>query len=62
MKWVAPRGGFDEVFDPRGEARAHYAPLISILESFTKEDVERRERLQQLALRNQGITFTVYGE
>jgi uncharacterized circularly permuted ATP-grasp superfamily protein len=62
MKWVAPRSGFDEVFDPRGHARPHYEALISILESFTKEDVERRERLQQLTLRSQGITFTVYGE
>ena len=62
MKWVTPRSGFDEVFDPRGQARPHYAALISILESFTKEDVERRERLQQLTLRNQGVTFTVYGE
>ena len=62
MKWVTPRSGFDEVFDARGQARPHYAPLISILESFTKEDVERRERLQQLTLRNQGVTFTVYGE
>ena len=30
MKSVAPRGGFDEVFDPRGEARAHHAaPTIA---------------------------------
>jgi uncharacterized circularly permuted ATP-grasp superfamily protein len=62
MKWVAPKSGFDEVFDHRGRARPHYEALISILESFTKEDVERRERLQQLTLRSQGITFTVYGE
>ena len=39
MKWVTPRSGFDEVFDPRGQARPHYEALISILESFTKEDV-----------------------
>ena len=62
MKWVAPKSGFDEVFDHRGHPRPHYEALISILESFTKEDVERRERLQQLTLRSQGITFTVYGE
>ena len=62
MKWVAPKHGFDEVFDSRGQPRAHYEALISIVESFTKEDVERRERLQQLTLRSQGITFTVYGE
>lgn len=62
MKWVAPKTGFDEVFDQRGHARAHYEAHISILESCTKEDLERRERLQQLTLRSQGITFTVYGE
>jgi uncharacterized circularly permuted ATP-grasp superfamily protein len=62
MKWAAATSGFDEVFEPGGHPRPHYAPLISILESFTREDVDRRERLQKLALLNQGITFTVYGE
>ena len=36
MKWVAPRSGFDEVFDHHGQPRAHYDALISILESFTQ--------------------------
>ena len=62
MKWVAAKSGFDEVFGRGQSPRAHYASLISILESFTLEDVARRERLQRLALMNQGITFTVYGE
>jgi len=62
MNWAAATSGYDEVFDHGGRPRSHYAPLISILESFTNEDVERRERLQKLALANQGITFTVYGE
>src|SRR5207253_7683549 len=42
--------------------RPHYASLISILDSLSRDDIERRERLQKLALMNQGITFTVYGE
>ena len=62
MHWSAAPSGYDEVFLTTGEPRSHYAPLVSILESFTREDVERRERLQRLALMNQGITFTVYGE
>ena len=62
MKWVAAKSGFDEMFGRGHTPRAHYAALISILESFTLEDVARRERLQRLALMNQGITFTVYGE
>ncbi len=61
MDWVAASSGYDEVFEARGRPRSHYASLISILDSFTNEDVERRERLQKLALMNQGITFTVYG-
>jgi uncharacterized circularly permuted ATP-grasp superfamily protein len=35
---------------------------VSILESFTQGEIERRERLQKLSLMDQGITFTVYGE
>jgi uncharacterized circularly permuted ATP-grasp superfamily protein len=61
MNWARAASGFDEVFDAEGRPRRHYAPLISILESFTREDVDRRERLQKLALLSQGITFTVYG-
>jgi uncharacterized circularly permuted ATP-grasp superfamily protein len=59
MNWVAPTTGFDEIFEAAGAPRPHYAPLIGILESFTREDVDRRERLQKLALMNHGITFTV---
>ena len=62
MDWVAASSGYDEVFETGGRPRSHYASLISILDSFTMEDVERREQLQKLALMNQGITFTVYGE
>src|SRR5262250_2774643 len=62
MKWIASKAGFDEVFGRPSAPRSHYAALISILESFTLDDVARRERLQRLALMNQGITFTVYGE
>jgi hypothetical protein len=42
--------------------RRHYRALISLLESFTQGDVDRRERLQKLSLIDQGVTFTVYGE
>jgi uncharacterized circularly permuted ATP-grasp superfamily protein len=62
MDWVAASSGYDEVFETGGRPRSHYASLISILDSFTLEDVERREQLQKLALTSQGITFTVYGE
>ena len=62
MKWVPGTAGFDEAFDATGSPRAHYRTLVTILESFTLGEVDRRERLQRLALVDQGITFTVYGE
>ena len=52
---------FDEVFERPAAPRPHYGPLVSILESFTQGELDRRERLQKLSLIDQGITFTVYG-
>ncbi len=62
MKWVPEAKAFDEAFHQEGGPRPHYRPLVSILESFTQTEIERRERLQKLSLMDQGITFTVYGE
>jgi uncharacterized circularly permuted ATP-grasp superfamily protein len=62
VKWVPDTQGFDEAFDRTGTPRSHYRALVATLESFTQEEIDRRERLQRLALVDQGITFTVYGE
>ena len=63
VKWLPEKKAFDEAFEGGGgTARPHYRPLVSILESFTQSEIERRERLQKLSLMDQGITFTVYGE
>jgi uncharacterized circularly permuted ATP-grasp superfamily protein len=62
VKWLPEKKAFDEAFDAGGAARSHYRPLVSVLESFTQSEIERRERLQKLSLMDQGITFTVYGE
>lgn len=55
-------GFFDEVFGPDGVVRDHYAPLLERLGDFTVEDLASRERQRDASFRNQGITFTVYGE
>src|SRR5256886_16205929 len=63
MKGLCGGGGaIDETFDRDGYARDHYRGIVGVLESFTQGEVSRRERLQKLALMDQGITFTVYGE
>ncbi|HYB12058.1 MAG TPA: circularly permuted type 2 ATP-grasp protein [Myxococcota bacterium] len=55
-------GFFDEVFDPKGEIRPHYAPLIERLRALPSEELLHRARLRDTILRNLGITFAVYGE
>src|SRR5262245_47715151 len=62
MTWVTTDQGFSEVFTPAGGPRPHYDSLVASIESFTRNEIERRERLQTLALVSQGVTFTVYGE
>ena len=61
MRWAVEDSTFDEVFERPATPRSHYGPLVSILESFTQPELDRRERLQKLSLMDQGITFTVYG-
>ena len=62
MRWITANQGFSEVFTSDGAPRPHYGPLVGSIESFTRAEIERRERLQKLSLVSQGITFTVYGE
>jgi uncharacterized circularly permuted ATP-grasp superfamily protein len=60
--WKTAARGWDEVFERDGRPRAHYRTLLSTFKSFTTAEIERRRRLQQLTLMNQGITFTLYGD
>jgi uncharacterized circularly permuted ATP-grasp superfamily protein len=62
MQWIVDAAAFDEVFERPAAPRPHYAALVSTLESFTRGELDRRERLQKLSLVDQGITFTVYGD
>jgi uncharacterized circularly permuted ATP-grasp superfamily protein len=62
MNWGRQAGAFDETFETSGAVRPHYQTALRILQGFSAEEIQRRERLQKLSLLNQGITFTVYGE
>jgi uncharacterized circularly permuted ATP-grasp superfamily protein len=58
----APNGFFDEMFEDNGAPRAHYARVLERLEALGRPEFERRRTLSDLSFRNQGITFTVYGD
>jgi uncharacterized circularly permuted ATP-grasp superfamily protein len=62
VKWVPETSTYDEAFEKPAAPRPHYRGLVTTLESFTLEEIGRRERLQKISLVDQGITFTVYGE
>ncbi|WP_293912415.1 circularly permuted type 2 ATP-grasp protein [Deinococcus sp.] len=53
---------FDEMFTAQGEVRPHYQGVQDYLERLGVPEFERRRALLDLAFRNQGITFTVYGD
>ncbi|MDK2011890.1 MULTISPECIES: circularly permuted type 2 ATP-grasp protein [unclassified Deinococcus] len=53
---------YDEMFTALGAARAHYQGVETYLNALGVEEFRRRHQLLDLAFRNQGITFTVYGD
>lgn len=62
MKYEPGSRFFDEMFTPGGTVRPHYQGIEEYLGEQGVEEFERRHRLLDLAFRNQGITFTVYGD
>ena len=53
---------FDEAFCTEGDPRTHYSKIVSGFDGYGAEEFGRRRALIDLTLRNQGITFTVYGD
>src|SRR5262249_1907631 len=52
---------YDEMFERPAVPRAHYAPLYERLIDLGASELERRNKVADLTMRQQGITFTVYG-
>jgi uncharacterized circularly permuted ATP-grasp superfamily protein len=55
-------GLFDEMFTAPGRPRDHYAAVTGQLAKLGPAAFERRRRMADVSFRNQGITFTVYGD
>jgi uncharacterized circularly permuted ATP-grasp superfamily protein len=52
---------YDEMFDSNEHPRSHYASLYERLIELGPDELERRHKVADLTMRQQGITFTVYG-
>lgn len=53
---------YDEMFAAAGKPRSHYRALYESLKHLSPAEYRERHRLSEIALVNQGITFTVYGD
>jgi uncharacterized circularly permuted ATP-grasp superfamily protein/uncharacterized alpha-E superfamily protein len=56
------KGAFDELLAANGEPRPHYAKLIGALEEFSPNELQHRADTCQRLIREQGITYNVYGD
>ena len=52
---------YDEMFDPQGGVREHYAALSAQLAASSPEDLAEQQKTLERSFLLQGITFTVYG-
>ncbi|HYO09245.1 MAG TPA: circularly permuted type 2 ATP-grasp protein [Tepidisphaeraceae bacterium] len=55
-------GVFDEMFTAKDRPRAHYQSVDRRLRKLNPAMLDRRRRMADVSFRNQGITFTVYGD
>ena len=58
----APENFFDEMFEPAGSVRAHYAKLLDRYSGMTSEEFQKKRDLADNAFLTQGVTFTVYND
>lgn len=62
MEWIKEGGGFNEAFAQDDYPRPHYEQVLQMLGTISEREILRRERLQDVSLLNQGITFNVYDD
>jgi uncharacterized circularly permuted ATP-grasp superfamily protein len=58
----APEDFFDEMFEPTGSVRTHYAKLLERYSGMTSEEFQKKRDLADNAFLTQGVTFTVYND
>ncbi len=64
MSWTTyeTNGFYDELFEADGVPRQSARPLLERIQSLNDREILRRQKAAEAALREAGITFTVYGE
>jgi len=62
--WKSYRPGdfYDELITPRGSPRLNARRAVNLLQSLSVEEMASRREAAELAIRELGISFTVYTE
>src|SRR5688500_6874838 len=55
-------GTYDELFSSRGEARPEFRRALETLAARDPDEHARAQALAEIALLNQGVTFSVYAD
>jgi len=53
---------YDELCNADGSARAHWLPVLSLLETMQPAEIESRLATAQQHIRDEGITYTIYAD
>ncbi|MBY0406628.1 MAG: circularly permuted type 2 ATP-grasp protein, partial [Rickettsiales bacterium] len=56
------KGFFDELVKPDGKPRALAMPLVEQVNALGLKEIRRMQKASELALYQQGVTFSVYGD
>jgi uncharacterized circularly permuted ATP-grasp superfamily protein/uncharacterized alpha-E superfamily protein len=61
LGYPLPRGSWDEMFGPDGLPRPHCEGFFNFVANLPREDVHRRWDLGMKLIRDNGVTYNVYG-
>src|SRR5210317_2625080 len=53
---------FDELITPKGSPRVAARRAVNLLQSLSQEDMVARREAAELAIKEMGISFTIYSE
>jgi uncharacterized circularly permuted ATP-grasp superfamily protein len=61
-RYQTPPGTYDELFESSGAPRAGLGGVLAALGASTPEDFAKAQGLAEMAMLNQGVTFSVYSD
>ena len=61
LAYLPPKGSFDEMVDAGGHLRPGWSPFLQAMQRLGKSGLEQRREQVRRLIRENGVTFNVYG-